>query len=56
MKKVFVKPEMKSYKLRTRNLLYASGQEPGQDNPGAICLKEIDDCKPQFGCFTENKE
>lgn len=50
MKKVFVKPEMKSHRLRGGNLL--SGSEcPTDGDIGGICLKEIEECKKEgFGC------
>lgn len=50
MKKVFVRPEMKSYKLRG-NRIMVIGSGSGEDNPGAVCVKEMQDCKPAFGCF-----
>lgn len=52
MKKVFVKPEMKSHKLRSGNLLSASGCLTEED-VGKVCIPEMNDCKPRFGCGFE---
>lgn len=53
MKKVFVKPEMKCHKLRGGKLLLGAS---GEDNPERCMPLEIQQCKPQYGCFTENQE